>query len=142
MQCRWSFVIPIVKENTIGNRTVYGHAVLMLGCAAWGLYAAPSWPKTWISAVINGSGFVFQLVFVMVFIYHAAGLTRWIALGLLLLALIGSGALTWMVVVKVMIRGEWDISFIAPIASTISCVGYAAVGLDIVSTKSSMHLLR
>ncbi|KAM0869950.1 hypothetical protein ACQ4PT_040344 [Festuca glaucescens] len=133
----WTFVKPIVNAQSVGNRTVYGHVVMMLSGAAWGLYALPDWPKTRYSVAINGICFVLQLVYVMVFIRHADGMTRWTAVVLLLVALIVTGALTWMVVVKVMLRGEWEISFIAPIASTISCVGYVAVGLDIVAVVRS-----
>ncbi|XP_051184577.1 bidirectional sugar transporter SWEET2a-like [Lolium perenne] len=126
-----TFVEPIMRGNTVGNRTPYGHVLMLATAAAWGLYASITYKESRISTIINAICFVFQLIYVLVFIRYAQGMARWTAVALLLTALIGSGVLAWVVIVKVIDRHELDRSTIATIASAVSCVTYAAVGYDI-----------
>jgi hypothetical protein len=141
VHCRRTFVRPIVRDNTVGNRTPYGHVLILASAAAWGLYASITYKESRVSTIINAICFVFQLIYVLVFILYAQGMARWTAVALLLTALIGSGVLAWVVIVKVIHRHELDRSTIATIASAVSCVTYAAVGYDIVSTKASFGAL-
>ncbi|KAM0859073.1 hypothetical protein ACQ4PT_047436 [Festuca glaucescens] len=133
----WSFLKPIMEQNSVGDRTPYGHVLMLASAAAWGLYAFITYKQSRVSTIINAICFVFQLIYVLVFIRYAQGMTRWTAVALLLAALIGSGVLAWVVIVKVIHRHELDRSLIATIASAVSCVTYAAVGLDIAVVASS-----
>lgn len=121
-------MVPIYNEQAVGDRTAYGHIVMMFSSVAWFLYAAPDYPAAVYSMSVNTISTVLQLVYVAVFLRFAAGVGRRHALYAFAPILAASTIMALLVFTKVI----WGSQFVAYVAAIAAFSAYCSVAVDVV----------
>ncbi|KAE8791062.1 hypothetical protein D1007_34501 [Hordeum vulgare] len=80
----FTFVRPVFKEGSVGDRMVYGNLLAFLNNVMWAMYAASGSPHTKLFFfIVSGMGFVSQISYAVVYIYFSEGQKQFKALVLL-----------------------------------------------------------
>lgn len=119
MSCwvRWTLVIPVWKEGSVGDRKVYAHALAFLNNMMWTLYASTDLPSKLLLFIVSVMGIVLHAFYTNFYIYFAEGKNRVQAMFILLAFCAVAFIMAVLVGWKVLITQMWSGTFINVMAS-------------------------
>ncbi|XP_040257220.1 bidirectional sugar transporter SWEET4-like [Aegilops tauschii subsp. strangulata] len=114
----FTFVIPVWKEGSVGDRMVYGSLLAFVNNVMWAMYAASdSLESKLYFFIVNGVGLVFQICYNILYIYYAEGKKSIQAFILLLasyvVALVMAALVPWMVMTQ-----RWSSTWVGVLAAS------------------------
>lgn len=140
----FTFVIPVWKEGSVGDRMVYGSLLAFVNNVMWAMYAASdSLESKLYFFIVNGVGLVFQICYNILYIYYAEGKKSIQAFILLLasyvVALVMAALVPWMVMTQ-----RWSSTWVGVLAASFGVSIHIASAWDMASVQrpvKCMHCL-
>uniref|UniRef100_N1R345 Bidirectional sugar transporter SWEET n=1 Tax=Aegilops tauschii TaxID=37682 RepID=N1R345_AEGTA len=113
----YTFVNPILKEGSIGDRMVYAHLFAFFNSVMWSLYASTDLPNKLLLFIISGMGIIAHFFYINFYIKFAKGKKRMEALVLLFTVSMVS-VIMIVIVLSMVLTHRWSSTFVNVIAST------------------------
>ncbi|XBI83026.1 hypothetical protein VPH35_091588 [Triticum aestivum] len=128
----FTFVIPVCKVKSVQGRNALGFLSMILGCAAWIVFAIPSMPGSLPVLVVNGVGILIQAAYIALFLWFASAVVRRRTIKQLVFVVAVSVVLALLMVVLVLVTKVCSPKVFGVVAATYS------TGLFVVSMAMDM----